>query len=198
MNGKLFLYTFILILVSCGCARIYGIKKITHFNQESYDSFLNSLPDSYNYTALISSKEQFEVKIKSGQDEQEKNDFGQPVQILYFIGDNFVSFHANCYARGSLTNLNWNTDDRFSTFIPKSATELINKKDYFSTINKIYPEVIQTGNEYVILIFWTTAFEKISRDAMHVVYENIVKFNAQDKCAIYLINTDNYYAEMFR
>jgi hypothetical protein len=122
-----------------------------------------------------------------------KKDFGQPVQMLYFEKNILKSYHINCYARGRLTNLDWNMDKRFSTFLPKTAVNIDTLTIKLDDYSKIYNEIKMDSKNYTIIIFWTFFLEKISYSAIQTVIENIYKFDKIDTIDFYLINTDKYF-----
>lgn len=198
MKHSFYLFSLLIVIFSSfnSCSILYGIKKIETFDKNEYDSFLKDIPNTLNYTSLISSSDQFRLKISSGEDEQERNDFGQPIQIMYFKNKELVSFHANCYAKGGIKSLNWNTDNRFSYFVPKSAKTLTHNNTYGNVIKEIYPEIDYTVKEYTIVIFWSTVLKKISMSAIQTVFENLEDFSKHEECDIYLVNTDYFFSEI--
>lgn len=183
-----------------GCSfilsNLYGVRQLEQFNQKDYESFLTKLPACVSYTTLISSEEQYKQVIAIGKNESQQNDFGQPVQILYFESELLKSFHANCYAKGSFSNLNWNTDNRFSTFLPMTAIEY-EEKIHLDLYNKIFPEIQNPyEKKYVIIIFWSNMLRKVSLSAVETVVENIKQFDEIDNTVIYLINSDNFFVAL--
>lgn len=193
----LFIFSFHLFL---GCSsflsNLYGVKFLDGFNQKDYESFLAKLPENFSYTSIISSEEQYKKVIAIGNNESQKNDFGQPVQILYFESGVLRSFHANCYAKGGFSNLNWNTDHRFSAFLPLSAKEY-DEEIYLDSYKNIFPEIQSSvEKEYVVLIFWTNMLRKVSISAVKTVMENVKRFNETDNTDVYLINSDNFFVAL--
>lgn len=173
----------------------YGINDLTSFDKENYEDFLAFIPDTINYISIISSKEQFRSKIESGIDNNNKNDFGQPIQILYFNEDSLISFHANCHAKGSLRGLDWNINNRFESFVPISAVP-IKHLDY--TLNKttyIYPEIKNKDKKYTIIFFWTNMMTKLSKEAFKIVMKNLSDNNIdKSQYSLYIVNTDYYFS----
>lgn len=199
-KARFYIIIIFLVTIFTGCSfilsNLYGVRQLKKFNQKDYESFLAELPDCVSYTTIISSEEQYKQVIAIGKNKSQQNDFGQPVQILYFESELLKSFHANCYAKGRISNLNWNTDKRFSTFLPMTAMEY-EEKIQLDLYNKIFPE-IQNPHEkkYVILIFWSNMLRKVSLSAVETVVENIKQFDKIDNTAIYLINSDNFFVAL--
>lgn len=174
---------------------MYGVQQLKDFNEKEYKDFISSLKEKNNFFSIISDTNQYKNIIKLGRNPKEKNDFGQPVQILYFENNTIKSYHANCYVQGSLTNLNWNTDERFSAFIPKSAVPIDSLKINLNDYIKIYPNITsQKGEKYTVLIFWTLMLEKISNSAIETVFFNLKQFNKKSETSVILINSDKYFS----
>jgi len=185
------------LFISAGCtsllSSLYGFKRIDHFNQKDYESFLETIPKNLTYVSLISTAEQFISTILLGKDTIQQKDFAQPIQILYFRSGILESFHATCYAKGGLFGLNWNTNNRFSEFMPVTA-KLFENEYLLKEFQNIFPEITNSeAKEYVIIIFWTNMLRKISKSAIETVTKNLERFGKLDSCAIYLINSDNFF-----
>ncbi len=183
--------TVMLLFPSCSVllSKIYGVEELKSFNEKEYNNFVTHLVEKYDLSSIISDTIQYKNIIKQGRSSKEKNNLGQPVQILYFDDNMIKSYHANCYAKGSLSNLNWNTEDRFSVFPPKSAilsdSLAINLEDYID----IYPNItIQKDKKYTIVIFWTQMLSKVSKAAIETVFFNIKKFKKEKETLVTLIN----------
>ena len=112
-------------------------------------------------------------------------------QILYLKKDSLLSYHINCTAKGGLSNLNWNTDQRFETFPPATAVPITPQMQNLSKIRDIYR--INDDSEYLIVVFWTNMLPKISKSAIETVKTNLRENGAVKKAAIVLINTDKFY-----
>lgn len=196
-NPKFYIINIFVLLFFTGCSfilsNLYGVKQLKQFNQKDYESFLAKLPESVSYTTIISSEEQYKQVIAIGKNKSQQNDFGQPIQILYFESELLKSFHANCYAKGGISNLNWNTDKRFSTFLPMTAIEY-EEKIHLDLYKKIFPEIQNLHEKkYVVLIFWSNMLRKVSLSAVETIVENIKQFDEIDNTAIYLINSDKFF-----
>lgn len=176
---------------------IFGIRKVEEFKLADYKSFLSKIPADIEYVSIISSAEQFTNVIKKGADSIQKKDLSQPIQMLYFKDNHLKSFHANCYAKGGVGSLNWNTDNRFAVFLPKSAINYDASNILLENYRAIFPEVkLKDDQEYTIIIFWTNMLRRISFSAIETVIENLQQFDKLEESRIYLINTDNFFAEL--
>ncbi|MCC7051352.1 MAG: hypothetical protein IT239_06210 [Bacteroidia bacterium] len=95
-------------------------------------------------------------------------------------------------------NLNWNTDNRFNFFPPKSAIDTtLNMK--YSDLVKIYTGLqssdIKIKKKYTVVFFWTNVLEKISCDAISQVYNNIDLNKMTDSIEVITFNNDNSFIE---
>ena len=196
---KITIVLLLIIFTLSGCsamlAAMFGVKPVKEFSVADYQSFLSKIPEEIEYISIISTEEQFKNVIKQGIDSIQKHALSQPVQILYFRQNHLVSFHANCYARGGFGGLDWNTDNRFSVFIPRSAVTYDISNILLDNYSTIFPEIsLKNENYYTIIIFWTNLIRRISFSAIETVIENAAQFNKLANCRIYLINTDKFYA----
>lgn len=176
-----------------GCSLLFGIKNIKSFDQEKYDKVISGLSKKFDFTALVADTIQYRKTIRLGETEEQKKCLSQPVQVLYFKHSEPVSYHVNCYAKPKLGSLNWNTEDRFDVFVPKTAVELEDVRFTLKDFREIYP--IEPVKEYTILIFWTRMAERIAADALKEVNENLVKFEQKEQAAIFLINSDQFFSD---
>jgi len=200
MKKKTVIYVIFIIsilLSSCSVilSKMYGIKQLNSFNEKEYNNFIAKINNDRCLSYIISDSSQYKKVINLGHTQKEKNNLGQPIQILYFEKNVLKSYHINCLAKGSLTNLNWNTDNRFSVFIPKTAVNIdslkINLKDYIN----IYPNLKNRNDKrYTILIFWTLMLDKISYSAIETVFSNLKQYKKENETSVILINTDKYFS----
>ncbi len=177
-------------------AKMYGIQELEGFDQAAYSAFVDGIEEIDGFYSIVSDTAQYKRIIALGRTTKAKNDLGQPVQILYFQGNELKSFHANCYARGGLTNLNWNTANRFATFLPHTAVATDSLAVTLSDYGNIYPDIGLHQKEYTVLIFWTLMLEKISKSAIETVANNIKQAGKEKQTNVILINTDKYFAGM--
>lgn len=195
---RLLIYLLGLIcLSSCGTimSSIYGLKEIKNFSQQDIDEFYADIDfENIDIKFELFDSVQYENFRRLGKSDQAKKDLSQPVQIHYYGKDSLESFHANCYAKGSFKNLDWNYEHRFESFIPKSA--LLSHQDFptLSETNLFWINLDNFKNkEGIILVFWTTMLESISKDAIIEVIENLRKFDKQSEFMLYVINTDKFF-----
>lgn len=173
---------------------IYGFKDIKEFDSIAYEKFASKAQSQINCTSIISTSEQFESFLNLAKDSIQRKNLYQPVQILYFEGNELKSYHINCYAQENIFKINWNKDNRFSTFPPKTAVDFSAYNIYLEKINAIFPEINnQTDKQFVIIIFWTNMLEKISYMALNTVIKNIEEYNKTNDCDLFIINTDKWY-----
>ena len=198
-------YTRILLatitaLVCSACAnllaKMYGIQELAGFDQAAYSAFVAGIKENDDFYSIVSDTAQYKRVIALGKTPKAANVLGQPIQILYFQGNELKSFHANCYARGGLSNLNWNTANRFATFVPHTAVATDSLAVTLSDYSNIYPDIALHQKEYTVLIFWTLMLGKISKSAIEVVTDNIKQAGKEKQTTVILINTDKYFAGM--
>lgn len=187
------------LLCSCTAvmSKLYGVKELEEFDEKEYQSFVDDVQKQLpSASFIISTTEQYEKQIHSGKDSTEMKNLGQPVQILYFDNKILRSYHINCYAKGGLLNINWNTDDRFSSFLPKSAVDCSKGDVSLERFAEIYPEIDTTSNKrYTILLFWTNMLRKISLSAATTVADNLKQHQQDSNCNIYFICSDKFFVE---
>ncbi len=198
---KLLGFSFGVILIlttSCSLllSKMYGINEIDSFDADKHSVFVSKIKERIYCQAIVSDTNQYKKVINLGTDLKQKNNFGQPVQIIYFEKNKMKSFHINCLAKGKLSNIDWNTENRFSFFLPKSAINIetisVNLADY----RKIYKEINNNSTkDYTVIVFWTFLLEKVSRSAIETVIGNLEEFGKNNDVNLYLINTDKYFSK---
>ncbi len=184
---------FATAILLAGCGVLYDFKPIKQFDQKDYDQMITSVLDrNFKINPIVSDYEQFDAYRTCIQDSLWQHQTAvQPVQILYFKKDSLLSYHINCTAKGGLSNLNWNTDQRFETFPPVSAVTITLQMQNLSKIRDIYG--IHDDSEYLIVVFWTNMLPKISKSAIETVKTNLRENEVVNKTSIVLINTDKFY-----
>ena len=183
-------------LLFSGCEKtmsvLYGVRNIDKFEQERCDDFAASVVrESISLSALVSDSLQFVAYWNFFADTLWKRTAVQPVQILYFMGDTLISYHVNCYAKGGMASLDWNTDNRFGQFPPQSAVPLTTQQLGFSQIAKLYG--LEAKKDLKIVVFWTNLLAKISKSAVNEVFDNIEKHGKDKECEVFIINTDKFF-----
>ena len=185
-------------LLLAGCAALYGYRPLKSFEQKKCDRFAKSIDrHTVSICPIIGDSVQFAAYRNLSSDSLWRDwRLVQPMQILYFANDSLVSFHRNCTARGKLFSLDWNYDNRFGQFPPKSADSLTGAGLTFQEISEIYHLPANDQVPCHVVIFWTNMFRRISKDAVNTVLNNIEKFDMSEKCDIFLINNDKSYLNM--
>lgn len=175
--------------------KVYGIELVDEFDESKYEFILAQLKSLYpegNITSLISTVNKFQQVNQSFADLGSKN-LSQPVQILYFENKQLVSYHLNCYARGSWKgNLDWNYDHKFDSYVPKSAYPIPDSMfAHLDDLLTIYG-LERTSSQDAIILFWSNMFKKQVISAFETVVDNI-KAHAKDvNPQIILINIDEF------
>ena len=172
-------------LLFSGCEKtmsvLYGVRNIDKFEQERCDDFAASVVrESISLSALVSDSLQFVAYWNLFADTLWKRTAVQPVQILYFMGDTLVSYHVNCYAKGGMASLDWNTDNRFGQFPPQSAVPLTTLQLSFPQIAELYG--LEAKKDLKIVVFWTNMLAKISKSAVNAALDNIEKHGKDKEC----------------
>ena len=195
-NDAKILLTVAISFLFCGCVNmfsaIYGVRQLDSFDEALCDKFTDSVErKGISLSTLVSDSLQFVEYWNLYPDSLWKKTASQPVQLLYFSGDTLVSYHVNCYAKGGLTSLNWNMDNRFGQFPPKTAVPLDNMRLKFRQIAQIYGLSLQKNCRLVI--FYTNMLSRIAKDAVNTAFDNIEAFNKQRECEVVIINTDKFF-----
>ncbi|MBX3164962.1 MAG: hypothetical protein KF900_10825 [Bacteroidetes bacterium] len=196
MKKILVIVTFGILFTSCR-AILYkkiGITPLKQFSQSNAEIFVDNLDlKSIPYEKLYFDTTEYNTWCKMPKNKDRRDDFSQPLCIMYFDNDTLASFHANCYANPKRFKIDWNIHDRFETFIPKSAISLDsvnfsiwNFTQYLTGQNKIG----EMNEKYPVFFIYTTAMKKIATSAIHHVVENAVKFDKVKEMKIYFINID--------
>ena len=187
---------FAIPILLAGCGMLYGYKPLKQFDQNNYDQMITSVLDQdFKINHTVSDYGQFDAYRTCIQDSLWQHQTAvQPIQILYFKKDSLLSYHINCTAKGGLSNLNWNTDQRFETFPPVSGVPITPQMQNLSKIRDIYG--INDDSEYLIVVFWTNMLPKISKSAIETVKANLRKNDALNKATIVLVNTDKFYEKL--
>ena len=121
--------------------KMYGKNKIKYFNEKEYGKFVSKIREKNECVSMVSDTVQYQKLINLGNAPYQKNNFAQPIQLLYFEKGKLVSYHSNCYVPGSLFNLRWNADNQFSVFPPKSPANLDSTFLKLSEYKNIYSKI---------------------------------------------------------
>ena len=189
------LLIFVLLsLSSCNTLvpMLFGFREIHGYDAEQCEKFYKKLPKDFEFTPLVCNEKQFMQVSELGADSMQMKNLYQPLKIMYFHGEELISFHINCYCPPTLGfNLNWNYNHQFDEFPPATTVPLDGMTVTRSQMQTIFPE-IKGGVDYTVLIFWTNMLHKISRSEIKTVYKNLKKFGLStiSGTKIYLINND--------
>lgn len=185
---------FALLLLFTGCntlvPMLFGFREIHGYDAEQCEKFYKKLPKDFEFTPLVCNEKQFMQVSELGADSMQMKNLYQPLKIMYFHGEELVSFHINCYCPPTLTfNLNWNYNHQFDQFPPATTVPLDGMTVTRSQMQTIFPE-IKGEKDYTVLVFWTDLLHKVSRAEIKTVYRNLNKFNQLENAKVYLINND--------
>ena len=194
MKKNRFVLLFGLLLAFTGCntlvPMLFGFREIHGYDAEQCEKFYKKLPKDFEFTPLVCNEKQFMQVSELGADSMQMKNLYQPLKIMYFHGEELVSFHINCYCPPTLTfNLNWNYNHQFDQFPPATTVPLDGMTVTRSQMQTIFPE-IKGEKDYTVLVFWTDLLHKISRAEIKTVYRNLNKFNQLENAKVYLINND--------
>jgi hypothetical protein len=169
---------------------LFGLREIHGYDAEQCEKFYKKLPKDFEFTPLVCNEKQFMQVSELGADSMQMKNLYQPLKIMYFHGEELVSFHINCYCPPTLTfNLNWNYNHQFDQFPPATTVPLDGMTVTRSQMQTIFPE-IKGEKDYTVLVFWTDLLHKVSRAEIKTVYRNLNKFNQLENAKVYLINND--------
>jgi len=192
---SILIYSVSLIFGMSSCttlmSKMYGINQIEGVNEKKINEFYSTIDfHGIQTDKVIIDSLEFQM-FREHENDSVKKDLSQPLQIHYFENSDLASFHANCYAKGRLKNLDWNYQKRFETYIPRSAVEDLTPYPNLHRLSKAIPDIdLSKEGEIVIAIFWTRMLEDISKSAINTVLGNISEFNEEDDVRLVLINTD--------
>ena len=169
---------------------LFGLQEINGYDAEQCEKFYRKLPKDFAFTPLVCDEEQFRQVSNLGADSMQMKNLYQPLKIMYFHGDELVSFHINCYCPPTLGfNLNWNYNHQFDEFPPTTSVPLDGYKVKLSEMQTVFPE-IKGEKGYTVLVFWTNMLHKISKSEIKTVYKNLKKFGHLNDAEVYLVNND--------
>lgn len=199
-NKSVFILLITMVFLS-SCQSLFetlaGIHQMDQFDSDKYETFIGRLPGDISFTSIIGTAEQSLEVIEFDTTEWYRHKLYQPIQLLYFHGNELVSYHVNCTAPARGFGLNWNYDQRFESFPPKSP---LNCDSTSITLNQyigVYPEINGNG-KYTLIIFWSNVLEKVSRSAIVTAFKNLKKFGQVSNCDVFLVNDDLFLIEMMK
>lgn len=187
----------ILFILSVACSSAERFSKFSLTQIHSFSKELN-LPEKDSYV-LDSSYFPYLLSLQDSVDSTTVKNHYQPLQAIYFNQKGeLVSYHVNCYAGlgvGDKSPLNWNQNNAFETFIPKTVAP-IDSIFGFSDLAKYIVRFDQrpldsddfSDSEYKIVVFWTMGcLGNEARNLINLVQENARTANAK----IIYVNCDN-------
>ncbi len=188
------------MLFSCSniIYKLYGIEVLQEVDEQRITSFYAGIDlVDLNHQQYLIDSTQFEIYRRVGKTDRIKKDMSQPVQILYFINDRLASFHANCYAKGSLKNIDFNYNGRFDQFIPTSATDSLPSYTSLTELGeKLNIEPAISQKNITIIVLWTSMFENMAKSGIEEVLINLENFEQKENVKIHFINNDDFYAKL--
>ncbi|MBQ6306290.1 MAG: hypothetical protein IJK78_06980 [Bacteroidales bacterium] len=169
---------------------LFGFREINGYNAEQCGKFYKKLSKDFEFIPLICNEKQFMQVSELGADSMQMKNLYQPLKIMYFHGDELISFHINCYCPPTLCfNLSWNYNHQFDEFPPTTSVPLDGYTVKLSEMQAIFPEIKEEKN-YTVLVFWTNMLHKVSKSEIKTVYKNLKMFGQLDEVDVYLINND--------
>lgn len=158
------LFILCIFLLTSGCFVIsYTPIKSIQFSS-IHDISKNYLIDEEHTIILDSS---FLSKVNNlFKDTIDKKNILQPLRVHYFIDEQLKSNLINCYAPGKgISKLDWESDNRFSLFPPKTHYTFKNKLN----LNIFYDltKLNKPKKSIVVLIFWSNILKKIAQNLLN-------------------------------
>lgn len=205
-----YLFSFcLLILISFSSCqtmlmRTMGIKSIKEFDQIVYAKNAEKLKKGFDSPIRsVILTDTASVRFMALVDSITVKDAYQPVQILYFKQGQLQSYHANCYAKGTITgNLDWNVAGHFNQYIPTSVKPTQHEKWNLSTLSSTLSLGLtdqQASSNDVIVLIWTSAFMKQALSAKEVIQENLKLAEPSSLSPlIVLANSDHFFAHVMQ
>jgi len=203
---KIIIRFFFLIFLSItftSCAfivtTIMGLHNPSHKSNSQIDHAIVKLHiPNENTFVLDTSFENFSVE-EAQYNGAASHDHLQPLQVsVYDSKGKLISFHINCYANG-LFNLNWNSEERFNYFPPKTAAPLdssISRSKNISMIRDYKTGLLLTDNfreyDYLFIVYWNLFMKKQSKRLIKFI-EKYRTLHADQKIKIIYVNNDNLY-----
>ena len=169
---------------------LFGFREINSYDAEQCEIFYKKLPKDFEFTPLVCNEKQFMQVSSLGADSMQMKNLYQPLKIMYFHGNELVSFHVNCYCPPTLGfNLNWNYNRQFDEFPPTTSVPLDGYTVKLSDMQAVFPEIKGEKN-YTVLVFWTNMLHKVSKGEVKTVYKNLRRFCHLNDVDVYLVNVD--------
>ena len=188
----LLLILSLVFLISCNTLTpmLFGFREIHGYDAEQCEKFYKKPPKDFVFTPLVCNEKQFMQVSSLSADSMQMKNLYQPLKIMYFHGNELVSFHVNCYCPPTLGfNLNWNYNRQFDEFPPTTSVPLDGYTVKLSDMQAVFPEIKGEKN-YTVLVFWTNMLHKVSKGEVKTVYKNLRRFCHLNDVDVYLVNVD--------
>lgn len=177
-----------------------GIRDPKVMDEKLHGRYLRKLKAPTNQAYLIDTNYVNFLEIKDTLlFRKEKKNHYQVIQALYYGHNQFQeAWFINCYAPG-YPKLNWNIDNNFATFPPKTAApldtllsfdRLINHAEAFKNHEK---EKVGKNEPYTVVFIWNRFMIRETKRLHKLVKENLQKCN--EPYRIIYINNDNIFAQ---
>lgn len=179
---------------------LIGIRSFQSLSEKKHKRLLRKMDASYENAFLIDTTyiNFLNVEDTSYKRIEKKNHY-QPIQAIYFGHQAYPqSWFINCYAPG-FPNLNWNVDNAFSTFPPKSPApvdSLLSFDQLFGLAKPLVgntPPKYSAEQPYTVAIIWNRFMFKQSKRLNKLVIQNLQ--NSDVPYRILYINNDNIFAD---
>lgn len=194
----------IAIISSSSCSfimkKMMGVKNPKTMDEKLHARYLKKLKAPADQAYLLDTNYVHFLEIKDTVNfrEQKKNHF-QPIQVLYYGHRQYQeAWFINCYAPG-FPKLNWNSENRFATFPPKTAAPLDSLISFDQLIGhaqsfKNHPKhKVGEKEPYTVVFIWNRFLKKESKRLHKILLENL-KMCPEPYRIIY-INNDNIFAQ---
>jgi len=186
-------------LLSFIAKELVGFRSCKVLSEKKHKRFLRKLGASYNHAFLIDTNYLNYLHLEDTVYMRlQKKNHAQPIQALYFGHQPYPeAWFINCYAPG-FPNLNWNVDNAFSTFPPKSPApvdSLLSFDQLFGVAKPLAGNALPKYNAeqpYTVAIIWNRFMFKQSKRLNRQVIQNLK--NSGVPYRLLYINNDNIFA----
>ncbi len=178
---------------------LVGFRSCQVLSEKKHKRLLRKMGATYDHAFLIDTNYINYLNLEDTVYKRfQKKNHAQPIQALYFGHQPYPeAWFINCYAPG-IPNLNWNIDNAFGTFPPKSPVPL----DSLLSFQQLFGLTIPlAGNPipenslatpYTVVIIWNRFIFRQSKRLNKYVQQNLK--NSGVPYRIFYINNDNIFA----
>ncbi len=200
----LYLFFGIAMLSQSSCFTIIklkmGIRDPKVMDEKLHTRYLRKLKAPADLAYLIDTNYVHFLEIKDTLHfRKEKKNHYQSIQAIYYGHNQFQeAWFINCYAYG-YPKLNWNINNNFATFPPKTAApldsilsfdRLINHAQTFKNHDK---QQVGKNEPYTVVFIWNRFMFRETKRLHKLLKENLEKCNKPYR--IIYINNDNIFAQ---